>query len=386
MKVCGIIAEYDPFHRGHLYHLETARSLSGADYVVCVLSAAFLQRGAPALFPVRTRARMALAAGADAVFALPVSFSVSDAERFALGGVSLLHALGVVNSLAFGCETPCLSTLSAAADCLKDEPPDYILALKRHLAAGVSHAAAQGSALADFLGLSEKIVSSPNNALAICYLRALKKLDSPMLPLPVPRLGAHHFFEGDGYPSASAIRKWVLDGAWSKVESAVPKTSFSLILDAAQSGTLCAPDALDEALFYRLLSMRKIDWERLPNMSEGLENRFMNAISRAASRDALLAAVKTRRYPYARLSRTLTHALLGLEKNALPEYPSCARLLGFRQSALPLLHALRSSSIPIVSKNADAAAVLEQDARAEAIRALGTKNISHFFEESPIIY
>ncbi len=382
MKACGIIAEYDPFHRGHLHQLDAARRLSGADYAVCVLSTAFLQRGVPALFATRDRARMALENGADAVFALPVSFSPMEAERFALGGVSLLHALHTVTHLSFGCETDDASLLNAAADCLQTEPPEYKVLLKAGLSEGLSHADAQGRALAACTGLSEGLIKSPNNVLAVCYLRALRALGSGITPVPVRRLGDYHGRTHAGFPSASVLRERFLKGGADAVRGDVPEKT----MDILKSAVFCPPDALDEAMLYRLSEMDAEALCTLPSVSEGLENRFLRCLNDAVSREALLAAVKTRRYPYARLSRVLAHALLHLEKAQLPPCAPYARILGFRKTALPFLHeCAKKSGIPLIAKPADSREALRADAYAERVWALGAQTPCRFYRESPVI-
>ncbi len=382
MRVCGIIAEYDPFHKGHLYQMDAARAAAQADFVVCVLSTAFLQRGVPSLFSTHERARMALENGADAVFALPIAFSPMEAERFALGGVSILHSLRTVTHLSFGCESNDLAALSKVAECLQDEPPEYQAFLKEGLSSGLSHADAQGRALSAFTGLSADLFKSPNNVLAICYLRALKALNSDITPVPVRRLGDYHGQTSEGFPSASVLRERFLKGGLSAIEGDIPEATSSVL----QNAVFCPPDALDQAILYRLSEMNADDLRAISAVSEGLENRFFHSRNEATSREELLAAVKTKRYPYARLSRVLNHALLHLDKVDLPKTPAYARLLGFRKAALPFLHeCAKKSAIPLISKPADYSDLLKADAYAERVWALGAKVPYAFYQDSPII-
>ena len=388
MKVCGIIAEYDPFHLGHQYQMETARQLSGADYVVCVLSTAFLQRGVPALFPTKDRVKMALLGGADAVFSLPVTFSPMEAERFALGGIYILNQLNAISHLSFGCECDDISLLSRAAEMLEEPSPLFQHSLRQELNSGASFAAAQGKALSQAIGFDPAELSMPNNTLAICYLRMIRRLSAHLLPMPVKRLGAHDESSPSAglYPCASYIRKKTVSGDWDAVQAAVPPSSLTIMRACASKGELCPENALDQALLYRLRQMDETQFERLPNMSEGLENRFIHALSSGSTREELIGLIKTRRYPYARISRALTHALLGIKKEALPALPTYTRLLGFKKTALPLLHQIgKESQIPVYSKNADHKTELAQDASAEAIRSLGTGKPPSFYTESPVI-
>ena len=384
MKVCGIIAEYDPFHRGHLYHLTRARALSEADFVVCVLGTAFAQRGTPAYLSTRARTEMALKNGADAVFSLPVSFTMADAERFAYGGVYLLNALQCVTHLSFGAETDDLPLLQRAAQCLETEPPELKAALLSGLQGGLSHAQARGRALERVLGASCERLFAPNNTLAVCYLRTLTRLSSPMIPLPVKRLGAYRG-GADGFLSATDIRALCEKRDFAALAAALPAASYAIVQSALQSGDFCPPDALDQALLYRLKTMDRAALRALPGIGEGLENRLMRLSPAASSREELLGALKTKRYTYARLSRCLCAALLGLKADHLPPAPGYARLLGFSTRALPLLKRIKASGFPLIAKNADAREALAADAFAESLWALGARRPDTFYKESPFI-
>lgn len=366
MKVCGIIAEYDPFHKGHSYHLRQARALSGADAVVCVMSGSFTQRGAPALLPAHIRAEMALQGGADVVLQLPYAFSVREAEYFALGGVSILHRLGCVTHLAFGSEWDDLSRLSQAAGLL--EAPDAAMeeGIKAGLARGLSHAAALGSALEGRMGLAAGAFSAPNTALALCYLRALLRLNSPLQPLLIPRAGGYHAKELDTFPSASALRGAILRGDWPGIEAAVPKEALPILKRAVIHGEICPPDGLDGVLRHRLLLSSPQEIAALPGVGEGLEQRILQAAATAVTRQELIAAVKTRRYTQGRISRALCHAVVGAAKNDLPEIPAYARLLGFRASARPLLRKMQEGTLPLIQRPARESG-LQLDIRADEI-------------------
>lgn len=373
--IVGIICEYDPFHRGHQRQLELIRDKLPDAAIVCLMSGPFTQRGMPALFSPAFRAEAALRAGADMVLELPCAFAVRDAEHFALGGVSILSQLGFVDFISFGVENNGID-LQAAARLMEEPTKQYTDALRAELDKGVSFAAAQGRAMAvclageaqwqgTALDAAQHLLQQPNLILALCYHRALLRLNSHLQPLPVERIGGYHDAELpdallsiDGvsvsqavYPSATAVRQAWLRGDASTAEAAcgypLPETGGQL--------PICRPDALDSVLLYRLRSMTTDQLWQLPLCTEGLEYRLAAAVHQATSRETLLEALKTKRYARARLSRLCTHGLLGvtqelLEAHPLPEY---VRLLGFRKESADLLSLLRGSSIPVISKAAD---------------------------------
>ncbi len=362
MNVCGVIAEYDPFHKGHERHLRLAREKAEADFIVCVMSGSFTQRGLPALLPAHARAEMALKCGADVVLQLPYAFSVREAEYFALGGVSILHALGCVTHLSFGAETDDLSLLQAAAELL--EAPDEALesAVQQGLQQGLSYAAAQGQAIAQRLSIPPHTLDTPNTALAISYLRALLRLNSGILPVPVLRETDYHADELAALPSASAVRSAILRGDWAGIRAAIPENAFPILEKALRDG-VCRPDGLDSLLRSRLLLSAPSEIAQWPGVSEGLESRILKAAETAVTREELLNAVKTRRYTRGRLSRAFCHGIMGLTKDDLPAFPAAARVLGFRERARPLLRRMRESGFPLYDRPA------KEDAASLDIRA-----------------
>ena len=352
----GIICEYDPFHRGHRRQFELIRAQLPGARIVCLMSGPFTQRGMPALHSPADRARAALEGGCDMVLELPCAFSVRDAEHFALGGVSILTRLGFVTHLSFGAEDGLDALLPAAA--LLDAPtPAFQEALRAALARGASFAAAQGEALAACLPAPRPVPwEKPNNILALCYLRALRRLQSPLLPLPVRREGDYHAsaLEGQRWPSATAVR-----------------AACGYDLPAAPT---CRPDALDSVLLYKLRTQSAQALARLPDCTEGLENRLKACAAHAATRDELLSLLKTRRYAHARLSRLCCHALLDITGDLLSAYPlpTYARLLGIRRGALS--GELRRSALPLPARAADLSPddpLVALDLRAYDLWALG---------------
>lgn len=355
MRVVGVIAEYNPFHQGHAHHLREARRLAQADAVVVVMSTVFTQRGEAALLSPRDRAEMALSAGADAVFALPVTWAVRDAEHFALGGVALLNGLGC-DALSFGTEDTDLPLLRETARLLEAPDAAFRAEVQRRMDGGLPYPAAMSAAMEGVLPGSGAVLASPNSTLGVCYLRAMHRLHAQMDIVPVQRQGAYHASHlGDALPSATALRGAILRGDWSGAAHAMPDEAFAILRRAAAAGRMHRPGALDAALLYQLRTMSAGEYAALPDISEGIEIRLMHAAQESCTRDGLLRAAKTRRYPHARLSRLATHALLGITDAALAEadLPSAAWLLGFRRESAALLTHLNRASLPILSKAAD---------------------------------
>jgi len=365
--VVGIICEYDPFHLGHKRQFELIRAAMPEAGIVCLMSGCFTQRGMPALHLPKDRAYAALRAGADVVLELPCAFSVRDAEHFALGGVEILTKLGFVTHLSFGAEDD-IPLLQKAAKLLESPTENFTRALKCALDSGSSFAAAQGHALKHCLG--GDVWQKPNNILALCYLRAIRRLRSPLTPLPVLRQGDYHAqsLDANEWPSATAVRRAFCEGRFEEADSAC-----GWMLPHAP---VCRPGALDLLLLYKLRSM-KMEWlAGLPDCSEGLENRLKACALQSSSREELLEKLKTKRYAYARLSRLCTHVLLDLPQSLLTRHPQSeyVRLLGLRKDAEDLTALLKKSQIPVVAKAADgdmSSELYQLDLRAYDLWALG---------------
>ena len=352
MRVVGVIAEYNPFHRGHKWHLRQAKKAARADYAVAVMSGCFVQRGEAAVLSPADRARMALMNGADAVILLPALWSLRDAEHFAFGGASLLNSLGC-DAISFGAEDAELPRLTAAARLLESPDAAFTAALHRHLDRGLPHPAALSAAAEKAMPGLGALLSSPNNTLAVCYLRAMLRLGSVMEVCPIPRIGSYHATGLDeAMPSATAVRGAMLRGDWASASAALPESARPILMTAAQEKRIHRPEALDMPLLYRL---RTAPLTGLPGVTEGVDDRLLAAAAAASDREALLEQAKTRRYPRARLARLCAHALLNITQadlDATP-LPPAALLLGFRQEAAPLLKRLSAGDVPLLTRAAD---------------------------------
>ncbi|MCD8225659.1 MAG: nucleotidyltransferase family protein [Clostridiales bacterium] len=385
MNVAGIIAEYNPFHKGHQYQLDEVRRRTGADYIVVVMSGDFVQRGEPAIIDKYRRTRMALDGGADLVLELPVCLATSSAEYFAMGGVSLLDRLGVVDTLCFGSESGDLAALQQAAKLLSDEPELFQAELKRRLAAGVSYPRARAEALEAILGVTGTnpipavIPTAPNDILAVEYLKALNRTRSAMEPLAIRRQGqgyhcdalADVFSPTGGFASASAIRHALLGKpdacTFSPALTAqLPAASRTYLADAP---AFLAADSLSAILNARLLQLLHDEQalSSFADLSPELAARLKQHTLDFASFSGRIQQLKTRSYTYSRISRALLHLLLGITNEDMTRiqqlrYAPYARVLGFRQSAEPLLHAIKKSmDLKLITKTADAAQLLTAD-------------------------
>jgi len=351
MQVCGIIAEYNPFHRGHAYHAAEARRLSGADFVVAVMSTAFTQRGEPAFCDPWRRAEMALRQGVDCVIALPVGYSLQPADGFALGGVQLLEQLGVVTHLAFGCEDAALDRLQPLGQLLREEPEPLKALIRARLDAGLSWPRARAEAAAAYLQDPSValLLNGSNNILALNYLAALDRLGSALQPVPVARIGADYLDPDATQPIASATavrRAWFADEPLPDL----PEATAELLQQAAT----VSPEQLLPFVLYALRSDRTLA-ARLPDMAEGLENKLRQAADVPHSWASLVQAVQSKRYPAARIQRALCHAALGMTHAQVQLFrqhqPCYARILGFRKQAQPLIAAIAAQArCPVVTR------------------------------------
>ena len=342
METAGIVAEYNPFHRGHAWHIaETRRRLGGEAPVVCVMSGHWVQRGECALADKWLRAALALDRGADLVVELPTPWAMASAESFARGAVSLLAATGVVDVLSFGSETGELAPLEEAAAAL--DAPDYPERLRAALGRGLSFPAARQEAA------GAACLSAPNNNLGVEYLRSLRALGSTIRPLTVPRQGAGH--DGPaagGYASASELRRLLRAG---RGEEAAP------YLTAPWSGELADMQHIERAVLSRLRTMGEGDWAALPDGggAEGLPSRLAKAAREAVSLEDFYTLAKTRRYPHARLRRLALAAFLGLRAAERPAAPPYVRVLGLGSRGRVLLRRMKDTCpLPVIVKPAQA--------------------------------
>lgn len=360
MRTIGIISEYNPFHSGHRYQLEEIRKTFGADCaIVCAMSGNWVQRGDAGIADKWSRTKMALCGGADLVLDLPTLWAASSAETFARGGVSLLDATGLVDTLCFGSEDGQLEPLEKAAEAL--QTADWQEALRGYLAKGLSFPAARQKAAEALLGDAAACLRHPNNNLGIEYLRAMKDLDSYMMPYTILRVGAAHDDQQDAggeHVSASYLREQILHGDNSPLTPYLtPEDALELRADPA-SLAFCTKGVLA-----RLRSMEEADFDALPDSGEGLGRKLYLAVQEADTLEQVYSLTKSKRYTHARIRRMVLWAFLGLTEADRPAAPPYLRVLGFSSRGQQLLKQMKTTaSLPVIVKPAHAAK-LEPEAR-----------------------
>lgn len=341
MKVLGIIAEYNPLHNGHLYHMQQCRKQSGADYIVVVMSGNFTQRGEAAILDKWIRSRLAVENGADLVLELPFPYAVNSAEYFAGGGVRILDALGCVTHLGFGAEASEIEQLQQIADIITDENENFRQCMKMNLDKGISYAKSREICVNQMLGSSaSSVIKSPNNILAIEYLKQIKLLKSKIKPVMVNRKGAgyHDTRPEDGFASATAIREYLTpetrrdyipsNVAESLDQYGMNKDYFQLIQN-------------------KVLSTDAHELSEIFAIGEGLENRMKDQIRRSSSMEDFINRIKSKRYPKTRVQRILCQMLIGLTDFEDEYY---ARILAAGPGGTELLKKIRKKSkIPVIT-------------------------------------
>lgn len=393
MKIVGLITEYNPFHAGHLYHMQQARKLTGADYCVVLMSGSFVQRGEPAIFDKYLRTKTALLAGADLVLEIPAAFSTASAHEFATYGVALLSAIGV-DAVVFGSECGQIEILKQAAYALNHESAEFQERLRKGLKAGLTYPQARAKALGetqaggtsvenveDFHANTDvsnshiwsSILNSPNSILGIEYLRAAEDLHSPMEFYTISREGSgyHEDTLADAnFPSASAIRG-IIRNSLSKDKDLLDILASHLPAVTHPAYTGAVPVFVDD--FSGLLNATVLQMQAtfsIADLSPELAARLTKPPYFPLSFEERIQALKTRQLTYTRVSRALLHLVLGMREEDISRwkdegYALYARILGFRRQSSPLLSCLhKKSSIPLITKMADAAQNLSPSALA----------------------
>ena len=356
MKTAGIIAEYNPFHNGHAYHIEETRKKTGADYIVAVMSGSFVQRGTPAICDKHLRTEAALRNGVDLVLEFPVSYAVGSAEIFSRGAVEILDRLGIIDVLSFGAETEDLEELSAIADFLLQESEEYKAELRQHLAQGQNFAQARAAAIPK---IHAEIFSSPNAILGIEYLKSLKRRHSQIEPVVVQRKGAGYNdqklftpVKETGFSSASSIRQELFKSQakgsdLSFLSEAVPADMQMALVSLRQKHSLLSEDDFSELLHYKILTQAEEELCLCPSVSPDLARRIKRHQYRFKTFSTFADLVKCKNYTHSRIRRALCEILLDLRE---PEPIRQVRVLGCRKSALPLLSAIaEKGTLPLVT-------------------------------------
>lgn len=351
MNVCGIICEYNPFHNGHKYHIQQTKEKFGATHIVSVMSGNFTQRGDIAIVDKYKRAETALKNGVDLVIELPVAYALGSAEQFAQGAVYLLNALGCVNMLSFGSECGDIKLLRETAGAVYYAQESEELAA--YMKDGLSYPAALQKAIDKYYTSDVlETLTSPNNTLAVEYIKAIDSVASPIHPVTIKRHKAAHDSENDSDSdilSASQLRRLISEK--KDISQYAPYCDFSATASMSN---------IETAVLSKLRSMSKASIEKTPNVLMGLENRIYRAVNVSTSLNELLFLVKTKRYTLARIRRIILSSFLGITKNDLKNSPSYVRILGMNSKGKEILSAAKcdlpiNTSLSQLAKTNDAA-------------------------------
>ncbi len=345
-RVVGIIAEYNPFHNGHYYHMQKAKQEANADYCIAVISGNFTQRGDVSIVNKWAKAYMAICGGADLVIELPTIYSVSSAENFANGAIKILDSLKIVDSFAFGAEANDLATLNNIANVLNEEPKGYTNILNHELKKGISYPAARENAIMMYLNDIKRyanVMGNPNNILAVEYLKALKNQKSKLTPIMIKRQKVYYNEHRivDGYASATGIRELLKNKEYSDVSKVVPRSTYQILGQQANNGRMILSlEKYQKEIIYALRKMTVEEIAELPDVSEGLENSIKNAANNCNNLTELINGIKSKRYTQTRIQRILIYALLGINKKMMGNSKKIipyTRILGFNSKGKMLI-------------------------------------------------
>ncbi len=393
MKTAAVISEFNPFHNGHEYILKEAKRLSGADYVIAIMSGNYVQRGEPAIFDKYKRTEMALSCGADLVIELPVVFAVSSAMEFAHAGVMTAIKSGVVDYLVFGTEDNIdLQELMSCAAYLTNESGDFQAKLKENIKSGMSYPLAREKALSEASDINAAMIRTSNNILALSYIISLLEEKSSIKPIPVKRLGDRYndkVFIDETYASATAIRNIINESfknssnihasAIDALKNYVPKKALSLYEEIlcqypyAESRLISHSEKLGYILNYILLNKAfsaEADFTKYNDISKEISDRLINTAGSFLDFEKRIAAVKTKQYTYTRIQRALLHIILNITNEEVQQkkeagYTEYLRILGFRKEASPLLKAIKNSdqreNCPMITNTASSRDILKND-------------------------
>lgn len=345
-NVLGIISEYNPFHNGHLYHLQESKKKAKADYTVAIMSGNFTQRGETSIINKWSKTEMAILNGVDLVIELPVIYSISSAENFAQGAIKILDSLKIVNTISFGAETSDINILKEFADILYNEPQKYLTILDHELNKGLSFPKARENALLMYLNGARKytnVLSNPNNILGIEYLKAIKKYKSNISPICIKRNKVNYNDEqinGD-FASGTCIRNLISEGKYHDLKNVMPQYSYNILNNNIKNGHYVPSlDTFEREIIYNLRKMSTEQIASLADVTEGLENLIKNAADSCNTITELVSIIKSKRYTETRIKRILLYSLLGITKQEMlssQKNSPYIRVLGFNNKGKELL-------------------------------------------------
>lgn len=357
-KILAIVAEYNPFHNGHLYHLQKSKKELNPDYSICVMSGNFCERGDTSIIDKWSKAEAALKCGFDLVIELPVLYSTSSAENFAEGALKILDAFGNNVILSFGSECGDLSILNNIANILCDEPKEFTTILTHELSKGLSYPKARENALLLYLNDVRKyanVLSNPNNILGIEYLKAIKRLKSKVTPYTIKRIdaGYNSLKVKDRLASATAIRNLLKNN--EDVKKLMPAPAYNILLDNINHGKMVSDiSAFEKEIIYTLRKMSLEEIANLQDVTEGLENSIKQAANSCNNLEDLINSIKSKRYTRSRIQRILIYSILNITKKDIQDsykVKPYIRVLGVSQKGKTLLSEISNyrAKYPVVT-------------------------------------
>ena len=352
-KRIGIIAEYNPFHNGHLYQIQKAKELTGADTVIAVMSGNFTQRGETSLVNKFEKTKIALQNEVDMVTELPTIYSISSAENFALGGIKILNEIGNIDYLVFGIEEDNLQELQAIADVLVNENDEFKRIIKEELDKGNSYPKAREIALKKVLSSEnvEDIMQKSNNILAIEYLKALKITNSRIKPFAIKRKNSMHHDKNinENYASGTYIRKLFIENNFDEISKVVPQYTYERLSELKSHGTyVTSINDFSDIVIYKIRTMTKEEISQIADVNEGLENSIKLASTTCKTIDEIIDKVSTKRYTKTRISRILTYILLNITKSDMEQSKNndpYIRVLGINKKCEEILSTINDSKL-----------------------------------------
>ena len=349
--ILGIISEYNPFHNGHIRHLEISKELTKSDFTIAVMSGNFVQRGDTALVDKWTRAEMALRSGIDLVIELPTLYALSSAENFADGAIKILDSLKIVNTVSFGSEIGNLDSLNEIANILYKEPKELSSLINTQVKSGLSYPKARELAISQYFGNSRKhsqILNNPNNILGIEYLKSLKRHKSQIQALTIKREYSDYNSDSvkNGIASATAIRTMLQEN--KNIHYVVPYETYELLEEQKEKGKLITDlSVFEKEIIYCLRRLTLEEIAELPDVSEGLENKIKSAANISNSLEELINNIKSKRYTQTRIRRILLYALLNITSKNMDlskKTTPYIRVLGFNQNGKKMISAISKAN------------------------------------------
>lgn len=349
--ILGIVSEYNPFHNGHLHHLQQSKEITNTDFSVAIMSGNFVQRGDTSLVDKWAKAQMALENGIDLVLELPTLYALSSAENFADGAVKILNSLGVVDYISFGSEIGEIAPLDDVANILYKEPKEFSSLITTQLKSGLSYPKAREIALQQFFGNSKKyteVLNNPNNILGVEYLKALKRRKSPIMPITIKRDYSDYNSTTikSGYASATAIRTMIQEK--KNVHYVVPYETYEILDEKLISGKIVPSlKVFEKEIIYNLRKMTLDEISKLPDVSEGLENKIKIAANNSNNLEDLISKIKSKRYTQSRIQRILLCSLLNITQkdiNLSKRITPYIRVLGFNKHGKRIISAIAAAN------------------------------------------